>query len=145
MELNRITPEEAKERLDSDGGYVYLDVRTPEEFAAGHPPGARNIPILLRGGGGMQPNAEFVKVAEANLPKDAKIITGCMRGGRSLKAAQILAQAGYSHVEDMRGGYDGELDPSGAVSFPGWARRGLPVTAESGPGDDYDELRKKAD
>jgi rhodanese-related sulfurtransferase len=38
MEIKRITPEEAKELLDSNSGYVYLDVRTVPEFDAGPRP-----------------------------------------------------------------------------------------------------------
>jgi len=34
--------------LQKDGGYVYLDVRTPEEFEAGHAPAAVNVPVLIR-------------------------------------------------------------------------------------------------
>ena len=35
MEIKRVTPEKAKELLDSSSGYVYLDVRTAQEFDAG--------------------------------------------------------------------------------------------------------------
>ena len=41
MEIKRITPEEAKQLLDSNTGYVYLDVRTVPEFDAGHVGSAR--------------------------------------------------------------------------------------------------------
>ncbi len=44
IEIKRITPEQAKELLDSNQGYVYLDVRTVPEFEAGHVPGAKNVP-----------------------------------------------------------------------------------------------------
>jgi rhodanese-related sulfurtransferase len=43
-EIKRITPEQTKELLDSNTGYIYLDVRTVPEFDAGHVPGAKNIP-----------------------------------------------------------------------------------------------------
>ncbi len=39
MEIKRITPEEAKELLDSKKGYLYLDVRSVQEFDTGHVPG----------------------------------------------------------------------------------------------------------
>ena len=38
MNVKRVEPEEAKALLESDAGYTYLDVRTAEEFAAGHVP-----------------------------------------------------------------------------------------------------------
>ena len=93
--IERISPEEANEKLDSGEGYVYIDVRDIHEFEAGHPEGAHNVPVLLRGPGGMMMNADFVAVCEANFAKDQKIITGCLRGGRSLKAAEMLIAAGF--------------------------------------------------
>ena len=47
MELERIDPEAARELLESDQGHVYLDVRTPEEYAQGHVPCSVNIPVLV--------------------------------------------------------------------------------------------------
>jgi rhodanese-related sulfurtransferase len=144
MEINRIPPEKAKELLDSKTGYVYLDVRTVEEFDAGHVTGAKNIPVLEPDSvGRMQLNSRFVELVEANFGKDAKFITGCQQGGRSLKAAGLLLTAGFSSVVDMRGGYGGETDPSGRLTFPGWAPRGLPTSRESAPDDRYENLSRK--
>ncbi len=144
MDIKRITPEEAKQLLDSKTGHVYLDVRTVPEFDAGHVVGAKNIPVVEPDPfGRMQMNPGFVQVAEANFGKDAKLITGCQKGGRSLKAAQLLLSAGFRNVVDMRGGYGGETDEMGRVTFPGWAPRGLPTTQESAPEDRYDTLAKR--
>ena len=144
MEINRVTPEKAKELLDSNTGYVYLDVRTVPEFDAGHVPGAKNVPILDRDSAGrMQLNPRFVEVVESNFGKDAKLITGCQRGGRSLKAADLLLTAGFSDVVDMRGGFAGETDPAGRLTFPGWEPRGLPTARESAPEDQYENLARK--
>jgi rhodanese-related sulfurtransferase len=129
--VQRVEPDEARILLESGAGYAYLDVRSVEEFAAGHVPGAVNIPLLERnpGGPGLRPNPRFVEDVEAGFPKDAKLITACQRGGRSLKAAEILIARGYTSVIDMRGGYDGEIDASGMLTCPGWARRGFPTTS----------------
>ncbi len=144
MDIKRVTPEDAKQLLDSNQGYIYLDVRSVPEYEAGHVPGARNIPLLQPDASGrMQPNPRFQEVVEKNFERDAKIITGCKAGGRSLKAAEILQSSGYSNVVDMRGGFDGERDQMGRLSFPGWAPRGLPVTTKSAPGESYAELVKK--
>lgn len=63
MEVKRISPEEAKTLLDSSSGHIYIDVRTTDEFDAGHVPGAKNIPVLEPGpAGGMQVNPDFVEV-----------------------------------------------------------------------------------
>lgn len=142
MELRRISPEEAQELLDSGEGYVYLDVRSVPEFDAGHAPGAKNVPLLHRTPVGMQPNQDFVEVCDKAFGKDAKIITACLKGGRSLRAAQILQAHGFSSIVDMRGGFHGESDAFGNLSYPGWAPRGLPVTTEAPAGDTYEGLSR---
>ncbi len=133
MDIQRIEPEEAKRRLDSGDGHEYLDVRSREEFAAGHAPGAACVPLMHRNpaGPGMVPNAEFLSEVEAKYAKDAKLIVGCLRGGRSMRAVRILLDAGYTNVVDMRGGYDGEVDSSGQLVYPGWARRDLPIVTDA--------------
>ena len=144
MQVTRITPEEAKELLDSNTGYIYLDVRNVPEFEAGHVPGAKNVPVVEPDAyGRMQVNARFVEVVEKNFGKDVKCITGCQRGGRSLKAAELLLAGGFSNVLDMRGGFGGEVDQTGRLTFPGWAPRGLPSATDSAPQDRYENLAKK--
>ncbi len=143
MEVKRITPEEAKGLLDSNAGYVYLDVRTVPEFDAGHVPGAKNVPVVEPDASGrMQLVPRFVEIVEAGFGKDVKCITGCQKGGRSKKAAELLLMAGFTHVLDMRGGYGGETDETGRLTFPGWAPRGFPTTRESLPEDRYENLAK---
>lgn len=144
MEVKRITPEQAKELLDSNSGHTYLDVRTVPEFDAGHVPGAKNVPVVEPDPSGrMQMNPRFLAVVQANFGNDAKLITGCQKGGRSLKAAELLLEAGFADVVDMRGGFGGETDQFGQVTFPGWAPRGLPTSQESAPDDRYQNLAKK--
>ncbi len=141
MEMKRISPEETKQLLDSDEGYIYLDVRTAAEFDAGHVPGAKNVPVMDRDPyGRMQLNPKFVEVVEANFGKDAPCITGCQKGGRSMKAAELLLSSGFTSVVDMRGGFGGETDPMGQITYPGWAPRGLPTTTESDPQDRFENL-----
>lgn len=144
MEIKRITPEQAKELLDSNSGHTYLDVRTVPEFDAGHVPGAKNVPVVEPDPSGrMQMNPRFLAVVQANFAPEAKLITGCQKGGRSLKAAELLLQAGFADVVDMRGGFGGETDQFGQVTFPGWVPRGLPTSQESAPDDRYENLAKK--
>ena len=142
-ELKRVSPEEASDLLESGEGHVYLDVRSVPEFEAGHAPGAKNVPLLHRTAMGMQPNADFVSVCERAIGKDAKIITACLKGGRSMRAAQILMANGFENVVDMRGGFHGESDPTGALVYPGWAPRGLPVTTEASDEETYEGLAQR--
>jgi rhodanese-related sulfurtransferase len=142
MAVRRVTPEEAKKLLESGQEYMYLDVRTVQEFDAGHVPAAKNIPLMEPAMGRMQMNPHFVEIVEANFGKDQKIIVGCQKGGRSMKAAELLHQAGFKNVVDMRGGFGGETDESGHLVFPGWAPRGLPVSQQSSAQDRYESLAR---
>ena len=89
---------------------------------------------------GMRPNRDFVDVCERAFGKDAKIITACLKGGRSMQAARVLIANGFSSVVDMRGGFGGETDMTGAIVYPGWATCGLPVTTEASDEETYEGL-----
>jgi rhodanese-related sulfurtransferase len=134
-----VTPAEAK-RLIDDEGYAYLDVRTVEEFDAGHPAGAYNVPIVHAG---MTPNGEFVSVVEAAFPKDAHLVVGCKSGGRSARAAEILASRGYENVVNMDGGFHGRFSPFGELAQSGWAQEGLPTETTSDERN-YQALRDRS-
>ncbi len=89
----QITPAEAKEIMESEEGYVILDVRTPEEFAEGHIEGA----ILI-------PDYEIAEKAEKVLTnKDQLILVYCRSGRRSKNAANELAALGYTNVKEFGG------------------------------------------
>lgn len=104
MPNRRLPPNEAAPLLDQ--GFAYVDVRSPAEFADGHPPGAQNLPL----------GPDFPAAFAAQFPaKDAKVVVGCKMGGRSTRAVDALAAAGYSELVNMLGGFDQ------------WAALGLPV------------------
>jgi len=140
-ELKRISPQEAHEAISR--GYTYVDVRTEQEFADGHPDGAVNVPISHMGGGGMVPNPDFVAVMEKAFGKDAKIVVGCKTGVRSLKAAKALLAAGFTDVLDQRAGWDGARDGFGQMNEPGWSRANLPIERGEPLGRSYASVRKK--
>ena len=134
-----VAPADAFALIEKEG-YRYLDVRTVEEFAAGHPEGAVNIPIVHAG---MVPNHEFLEVAQTVFAVDEKIVLGCRSGVRSMRAAEVLASAGYANVCNMDGGFHGRFDPMGSVVQAGWLSEGLPVSNEVKHGTSYDALRSK--
>jgi rhodanese-related sulfurtransferase len=138
----RISPQEASAKLAE--GWTYVDVRTAEEFEAGHPPDAVNVPLMHAGGGGMTPNPDFARVMNAAFAKDAKIVVGCKAGGRSLRAAQVLAAEGFTSVLDQRAGWDGTRDPFGQITEPGWSRAGLPVEDGQPSGRAWEDMKRKA-
>jgi phage shock protein E len=82
---------------------VMLDVRTPEEYAQGHIPGVKLIPL------------DQVETRLAEIPKDKTVIVTCRTGNRSAQAAQLLRQKGYVDVHNMLGG------------FTDWEKAGYPV------------------
>jgi rhodanese-related sulfurtransferase len=137
----RITVKEASDRLAE--GWTYIDVRTVEEFEAGHPPGAVNVPIALSAPGGMAPNPHFLRVMKGAFPTDAKLVVGCKAGGRSQRAAGELVQAGFTGVLEMRPGWDGARDPFGQLTEPGWSREGLPIETGRPAGRSWDEMQSK--
>jgi rhodanese-related sulfurtransferase len=144
MSINQVEPPQAHEALSNNPDAVYLDVRTEEEFAQGHPTGAINIPIVfIKGPGQMEPNPDFAGVAGKILPKGKKLIVGCMAGGRSQRACETLEQVGYTDLTNVRGGFGGARDASGRVTVAGWRDAGLPVSQELGDSS-YQALRKKA-
>lgn len=140
-DIKRISPKEASEKLAE--GFAYVDVRTVEEFAAGHPAGAVNVPFMHAGGGGMTPNPDFVRVMSAAFPRDAKIICGCKAGGRSIRAAQTLASEGFTNVMDQRAGWDGARSPFGQLAEPGWSRVGLPTEEGQPGGRSWEDMKTK--
>jgi rhodanese-related sulfurtransferase len=135
MPIERVTTRRAIE-LHGEG-VAYLDVRTVAEFAAGHPEGAFNIPLLHNGPRGMTPNPDFVAEVEATFAKDAALIVGCQAGRRSALAAERLAAAGYISIYDIMAGWGGAGDQ------PGWAKAGGPVSKAAPPGRGYADLRAK--
>jgi rhodanese-related sulfurtransferase len=142
MPYRNVTPAQAKELLDGGEGWIYVDVRTEAEFAAGHPAGAFNLPVAIGTPPQLAMNPEFLAVLKANWKKDQKLVFGCAAGGRSARACEFAANAGYSALVNMSGGFHGARTPLGAVE-KGWVACNLPV--ESGASHDhaYDALRRK--
>lgn len=134
----RVGPAEAH-ALVNDEGYVLVDVRTVEEFDAGHPAGAFNVPVAHAGG----PNPSFVAAMERRFQKGDGIVVSCLAGGRSLRAATMLEAAGFTRVVDQRAGWGGAKDPFGRVSEPGWSAAGLPTATAAEPGRSWTELEPK--
>ena len=88
-----ITAEEAKQIMDSEEGYIILDVRTQEEYDEGHIPGATQIS-----------HEEIEEKAEDVLTdKDQLILVYCRSGRRSKIAAEALVELGYTNIKEFGG------------------------------------------
>jgi rhodanese-related sulfurtransferase len=129
--------------LLSDSGYVYVDVRTVQEFEQSHVPGSYNIPILFMTAQGMLPNPDFVATVKRHFQPAQKIVFGCKSGGRSARACELLEREGYPDLVNMSGGLHSATDMSGNVVQPGWIACGLETARTSEPGRSWKELGKK--
>jgi len=89
----KISAADAKARMDSGDEIIILDVRTKEEYDAGHIKGA----ILV-------PNETIIDEQPDLLPDlDAEILVYCRSGNRSAQAANKLLAIGYTNVADFGG------------------------------------------
>ncbi|MDF3066323.1 MAG: hypothetical protein K0R38_1924 [Polyangiaceae bacterium] len=140
MAAKSVSPEDAAALLAE--GYVYVDVRSEPEFEAGHVPGALNVPLLNQGPAGLVPNPEFLSVMQQAFGTGEKLVVGCKAGGRSKKAVDQLAQAGFTDLSDMSAGWDGARDAFGQV-VPGWSKRGLPVEQGKPSGQAYADVKQR--
>lgn len=87
---------------------VVLDVRSAEEYAAGHLPQARHADLAA-----LPERASQVAKNKAN-----PVVLVCQTGQRAAKAEAILKQAGYPEVFCLQGGLDG------------WKQAGLPIVKQ---------------
>ena len=96
----QISGAEAKALMDSESGYIILDVREQYEYDEGHIPGALLIPY-----------GEIADRAENELPdKDQLILVYCRSGRRSKIAAEELVKLGYTNVKEFGGIIDWEYE-----------------------------------
>ncbi len=102
--IHEVSPLDVSKQL---GKVIILDVREPNEYAAGHIPGAINIPRGL---------LEFQIDQHPSLNnRNAEIVVNCQGGGRAALATLELQELGYKHVSNLAGG------------FSAWAAAGLPT------------------
>lgn len=90
---SRIAPAELAAQIEAGDAPTVLDVRTPEEFASGHVPGAINIPHDELAG----------RLDELAFARDSEIVVHCEGGGRASRAEAVLVEAGFSDVRDLDG------------------------------------------
>lgn len=106
-----IAVEEYDQKLKTTGDVQLVDVRTTEEYNAGHLKNARNINV----------NADDFKEQVGSLNKKKPVMVYCKSGGRSAKAAEQLKDMGFTEVYNMDGG------------IMKWQAAGKPVEAGSAP------------
>ena len=98
----QITMDEAVIMMEQEQGYIILDVRRPDEFAAGHIPNAINVP-----------NESIGADEIPELPnKNQLIMVYCRSGRRSKEASEKLVKLGYTNIVEFGGILDwkGEIE-----------------------------------
>ena len=98
----QISMDEAVTMMAQETGYIILDVRRPDEFAAGHIPNAINVP-----------NESIGTSDIPELPdKDQLIMVYCRSGRRSKEASEKLVKLGYTNIVEFGGILDwkGEIE-----------------------------------
>jgi rhodanese-related sulfurtransferase len=85
-----------------------LDVREPDEWEAGHAPGAAHLPMME------------IPARMEEVPQDREVVVVCRVGGRSGQVVAYLRQQGWENVTNLDGG------------MMGWAAAGRPVITDDG-------------
>ncbi len=99
QKCRELGPEQALEQIRHADALI--DVREPDEYAAGHLAGAIHIPRGVR---------EFRMNKTPELDRrDVKLVLYCLTGGRAALAACALQEMGYLNVQVVAGGYEGWL------------------------------------
>lgn len=82
-------------------GAVLLDVRTPQEYQAGHIPGSKNVPLQ-----------QLERIEYVSVKKDTPLFVYCHSGARSSQAVKALARMGYTSVKNIGGiaAYTGKVE-----------------------------------
>ena len=93
VSYRQINMDEAITMMEEESGYIILDVRTPEEFAEKHIPGAINIPNETIG------TDEIPELPD----KDQLILVYCRSGNRSKQASEKLVALGYTNIVEFGG------------------------------------------
>lgn len=125
--IKRISPIEASKLLSETANAQLVDTRTLIEFSfVGHPIGAIHIPLkrpptwqLIEG---------FSASVEAKIPdKSTPITLLCRSGARSMEAAKILEEAGYTSLYNIEEGFEGDKDKNNhRGTLGGWRFHNLP-------------------
>jgi rhodanese-related sulfurtransferase len=105
-DLAQIEPAALLERIEKkDATMIVLDVRTPEEYAAGHVPGAINIPHTHLP----------ARIAEIAAAAEKDVVLYCVSGRRAGSAAERLQANGFTRLLHLQG------------DMPKWQEKKLPV------------------
>ncbi|HEU4431604.1 MAG TPA: rhodanese-like domain-containing protein [Myxococcota bacterium] len=88
-----VQPDQLAALLAGEDAPLLLDVRTPEEFAQGHVPGAKLVPV----------QELEARLGELEMYETRGVVAYCEVGGRAAKAAELLRAKGFANVRLLDG------------------------------------------
>ncbi len=108
--IENLNPKQSFIFMQQNSEAVLIDVRTKMEYLfVGHPLNA--IHIAWKDGPNWQQNPEFIsEIKRIVSNKQTSILLLCRSGQRSLIAAKMLEDEGYSHLINIEEGFEGDLD-----------------------------------
>ncbi len=125
--IKQIKSSEIKDFIQENSNTVLLDVRTENEWNSLGKPKAEDlnsktyfVTVSHDLSNWQVPDQNFIVNVKKKIGKDKKILVMCAAGGRSMIAANLLENEGYS-VLNVSDGY------SGNSQDPGWKKSNLPV------------------
>ena len=125
--IKQIKSSEVKKLLEENPKTVILDVRTNDELNSvgkinAEDLGSKTYHVVVSPdlGNWQEPDPNFVENVKKQINKDTPVLISCAAGGRSLIAANLLEQEGYTAI-NLSDGF------SGNGQDPGWKNSGLPV------------------
>ena len=116
--IKQIKSSEIKKFIDSNPNTVLLDVRTEDEWNTVGKPDTKNLGIksyFIT----ISQNSSFLENVKKNIDKKKQVLVMCAAGGRSIVAANLLANEGYNTL-NISDGF------SGNGQDPGWKNLELP-------------------
>lgn len=107
-----LAPLAANTLLNAENPPMYIDVRMPSEYAAGHVPNALNVPVTLGGGVVVPTFVQDIQGAVAGASDTSTLMIGCKSGKRSTMAINILKNEGFEQLVELEGGFDAWISHS---------------------------------
>lgn len=125
--IENLNPQQTWDFLQQNPNAVLIDVRTKmEHLFVGHPPKAIHIPWKEAPDWQFNPNF-IAQVRQMVSNPNTPILLLCRSGQRSLEAAVLLEQSGYTHLINIEEGFEGALDENKQRgNLNGWRFAGLP-------------------
>ena len=121
--IKQIKSSEIKKFIENNTNTILLDVRTEEEWKTVGKPDTKDLGIksfFIT----ISQDSSFLDNVKQNINKDNQVLVMCAAGGRSIIAANLLANEGYN-VLNVSGGF------SGNGQEPGWKSLGLPSVIDN--------------